>query len=417
MYKLRFLLIAFLGIWLMLWLCLTTASVYRVITQWVEGQDGGGDLKQHYAVGLMLKEEPENGYYLMYRDYYYMDWVIRLFHKDLYEAKVYNRDHNYRYGPLVAKMSQWSLLLPYNYWPLLWFLLSIAFGVMSYVLLQKSISGMVDDRVLWLLVVFGYPSSVYILSLFQNSFASLLILCGAGYLLSKDKSICAGLLFGLIFYKPQILVYVTGFVFFAGNWRFAVGAGLSSSGMMLLSLIVCGWESHVFWVQSLFEIMRGIQGDEMRTNIPWKGFVLTALPQAWHKMATVGTNVMMLLAFVGSIFLIWRSRKKNIWREANSLYWGAMFWVLFSPHVKVYELSLALPCWFLTTTFSFESSKQMKQLVAFHILFWISGFLGLFCRYLDISVVAPFLTIWYILVLWRMCENGRSEQSEGVKTN
>ncbi|MEM9445698.1 MAG: glycosyltransferase family 87 protein [Verrucomicrobiota bacterium] len=364
----------------------------------------------------MLKENPENGYQLIYRDYIYMDWLIRLFHYDMYEAKNYQRDHNYRYGPIVAKISEWALILPYKYWPALWFGLSILLAGVSYFFLDKSLDLRINP-ISGLLVVLGYPSSVYLISLYQNSFVSLAIVCSAGYLVCKKKSFLAGLLFGVIFYKPQILVYVTAFVLFTGNIRFVLGAGLSSTLFMLISLAVCGLDAHLYWFQSLSEVMRGIQGDEMQTNIPWKGFVLTVFPEAWHQAGLIGGQVIMFAVFIWSQWMIWHQRKEGAWKEWYSLYWGVAFWALFSPHVKVYELSLALPCWFLMLSLqsSFYKKDEALKVDTLHGLFWTSGFLALFCRFIGASIVAPLLTLWYILCLLLMSKKV-SVPSKSLKT-
>ncbi|MEM9399040.1 MAG: glycosyltransferase family 87 protein [Verrucomicrobiota bacterium] len=388
--------------WLVVWFYLCLSNAFQTIQSWEYGKDAGSDLKQHYTVALMLDDAKsrQEGYRSIYRDFHFSTEITKIFHEANYKKGAYLDRHNYRYGPLVAWLSQKSLPIPYNYWPAGWFMLSLlAASASMYLIRQFLDSHSKYNHAHILLFILAFPATIYTFVIYQNTLISLLLVCVSLYFLKKDKPWIAGIFFGLLFYKPQILVYAGAVMFLCGQWRFCLSAGVIALAQFLLSLLVCGVEANIYWVESILEIIRGVQGDEMQTNIPWKGFFYTVLPENLHTPARYLTYGLSLLGLCGTILFYYRIPKNTHWQQWHLFGLAVVYWLIFSPHVKAYELTLAIPLWL--------NARPQNALIR-HLsdsLLWISALLGLFCRFINYSLAAPLLTIWILLMLYHYMES------------
>jgi hypothetical protein len=377
-------------------LVLILQEVAGVLHGWEEGRDGGGDLKQHYTVGRMLESSPD--YRPIYRDFVFSQEVTRLFSREAYDEGRYLDRHNYRYGPLVAWFSWKLLTVPYPWWLAGWLVFSCACAGISWILLRgcaKVRSGSV--------LFFSFPPLLYGLSIFQNHLLTLVIAASVLFLLAQTRPFLAGLVFGcLAAYKPQLLPYVAGLMLLAGQWRFFGGAALTGAAWVILSLLLCGWEAHLLWWESLQEIFQGIQGDEMQTNASWKGFVLTVFPEGLQSVGSLLTGLLGLSAAAALVGASCRGRIRLGAVEYFSLALG--WWLLFTPHVKAYELVLALPLWLLLRR------EKETGFDAWGLSLWLIGLAAAACRFLDFSPAAPLLTVWWGAALWSLAWSGVAEQ-------
>lgn len=358
--------------------------------KWQTGTDWGGDLKQHYAAGITLKKQD---YSILYRGFHFGPILAETFHK---EDAAPIAKFNYRYCPLVAWFSEKMTFFSYNFWLDAWLAASILFYVAAFFLLKKICAEISFSNSLTTLYFFAFPPFLYNLSIFQNSALTFLIFAGIAVFLRKEKDFLGGLLLSCAFYKPQFAPYIGTFMLLARRWKFI--SGLIAGGMFwfLLSVLLCGWQAHVDYLGSIMETLRGIQDDEMGTNIPWKGFILTVFPENWQPSAQVAMWIVSLLFLIVLPLILRRYEKENSW-PADYVFWmSVLFWMIFSPHVKSYEMILGMGWWLIFTSLVKENPKWFSL----SILFWLIGALAVAARFIGASLAAPMLTLWFAVSIW-----------------
>lgn len=396
-FRLGNLLLGFGLVWLGLGFSMLAMQAWQQRGAWRFGENRGGDLKQHYAVGLMLAER-EGDYRPLYRDFVFSEEITRIFNEDLYKEGRYLDRHNYRYGPLIAWISWKLYAIPYGLWVKTWGLLSLIFAVATLALLRKTErgTGVAPPLFLETVLFLGFPPLLYGFSIYQNAPLTLLLSAVAAWLLKNRQAWPAGLVFGSICYKPQLMPYIAGIMLLCGQWRFALATGLSTAFWLLAGLLLCGWESHRLWMESLMEIIHGLQGDEMETNMPWKGFVLTVVPGDFQGAAMLLANGLGLLLLGVLVYFAHRARKHPAWSPHHIFYLALLWWLLFTPHVKAYELVLALPLMMVLVRLGNPLQAVAGWALA---LLYLSGFAVVSCRFLGFSPGAPLVTLAFGLAL------------------
>lgn len=175
-----------------------------------------------------------------------------------------------------------------------------------------------------------------------------------------------------------------------------MGTGLATAFWLLAGLLLCGWEAHRQWVESLLEIIHGVQGDEMETNMPWKGFVLTAVPEGCQGAAMLLANGLGLLLLGVLVYVAHRIKKHPAWNPHHVFYLALLWWLLFTPHVKAYELVLALPLMMVLARIGDPMKAMARGALA---LFYLSGFAAAGCRFVGFSPGAPLVTVAFLMAL------------------
>ncbi len=374
--------------------CLLANFYLHLPTQWQPGTNLGGDLKQFYAAGQMLKRED---YHVLYRDYHFGRELYRWFDRKAFDRDEKLERFNFRYSPLYAWISEKMLPLPYILWVKGWFWFSIACTVAASLLLLNGLPRLGKMTASCWLLLLSFAPLTYTLGLEQNACLTFLILCASCYLLRNNQALAAGLVFSCAFYKPQFALCGLLLMLLTGHKRFCAGLILGSALWTALSLFLCGWHAHVDWLHSLWEILRGRQSDEMTTNIAWKGFALTALPGGWQN---AGMLLSYLFALAALVWFVWRLNKLQSlksWSADLTLALAVVYWLIFTPHVKSYELVLGL-VWCI---YFLRLPLPRRAVLFWTAFFWSCGLLALTARCWQVSLVAAPLTLWLVLTVER----------------
>jgi hypothetical protein len=104
----------------------------------------------------------------------------------------------------------------------------------------------------------------------QNTFLSLLLLAGAVTLWRSDRAFAAGIVAGLLFYKPQVALVVSLVLFADRGWRAALGLAATGLATLLLTVLV----------------MPGALGEYLHTlphNVDW---IQNQHPYNWGRQVT-----------------------------------------------------------------------------------------------------------------------------------
>ena len=253
----------------------------------------------------------------------------------------------------------------------------------------------------WLFLAF--PPAINNLFYGQNGFLSTILL-GGGLLLLDSRPFIAGLLLGILSYKPQLAILIPVALLAGRNWRALIGAAVSGISLALISLIVFGIAT---WKAFL-------------NNIPYATEVLKYQKEYWSKMPTIfagarfmGAELPMTEVLQGSIALVAMGIVAWIW------------WRRVSLPLRASSLSLAI---FFTAPFAFEydlvlialpfawlgweevsAGRRTGQIIL--AICWIATFLSIWFPGLQLSLL--YLVVMFGLVIYRsLSDSGRDDDTE-----
>lgn len=96
-------------------------------------------------------------------------------------------------------------------------------------------------------LVIVFPGFIGALNLGQNSALTLNILFWGWVLISRDRPVLGGLVWGLLVYKPVWLVAFFLVPLLGGRWRVCLAMILSATGLALMTLPIVGWQTWLDW--------------------------------------------------------------------------------------------------------------------------------------------------------------------------
>jgi alpha-1,2-mannosyltransferase len=148
----------------------------------------------------------------------------------------------FNYPPVYLILCAALAHLPY----LVAFVLFIAATLAFYVAVARHV---LDDRsITALLVLAAFPMVFWTIGLGQNAFLTA-ALFGMATLWIDRRPVAAGLLFGLLCYKPHFGLLLPIALAAGGYWRSFAAAAVSAGSLILLSLLLFGWDTwHAFFV-------------------------------------------------------------------------------------------------------------------------------------------------------------------------
>jgi hypothetical protein len=181
----------------------------------------------------------------------------------------------------------------------------IAFEAVSLLLCLLVARGIVKAKD-WaiLLPLLAFPSVFWTMGLGQNAFLTAALFGGALLLIDRRPTL-AGMLFGLLCYKPHFGLLIPVALVAGGRWRAFAGAAVAGAAMVALSIALFGWQT---W-QDFFALAAGSHSTYESGRIDLSGFVtlfgglrLMGLPSA-IAYALQGVGSLVAIALVA---VVWR---------------------------------------------------------------------------------------------------------------
>lgn len=271
----------------------------------------------------------------------------------------------YHYPPVFT-----LLIAPLSHLPYVWAVVAYQLlGFACYVLAMRRVLAPMPQG-LWLSAVVGFPAVWVNLMHAHNGFLTAALL-GLGLALLPTRPVRAGLLFGLLCYKPQFGLLIPFALLAAGQWRAFAAAACMVLALVALSVLCFGLEAwQAWWRYSQFSHEAVISGGAT----------------GWHKMQTVfaalrlwGASASVAYAVYGGVAALvlgvvlwaWRTPSVPYAIKASLLVLGTL---LVAPYAFDYDLMLFAPAIAFLAVYLHQHG-HMRHLPTLMALLWLSPFL------------------------------------------
>ena len=255
------------------------------------------------------------------------------------EARVSHPQHHriWAYPPTYM-----LIILPLSFLP---FLASLVFWGTATLAGYVSVIKRIAPHPLTVWLTLAFPPSFHNLVRGQNGFLSG-IFFGSGLLILDYRPLAAGLLLGLMVFKPHLAILIP-FALVAGrHWQAIAGFALSALGMILLSIAAFGTAVWSVFLQFTFHEGKSLLDPaDMASNL---------MPTVYFAGGMLGLNPSLALGVHWTVVCITTAIALWTWYQRASLRVRASTLIiatlLFSPRLLIYDYTLlAIPLAFLGT--------------------------------------------------------------------
>jgi hypothetical protein len=179
------------------------------------------------------------------------------------------------------------------------------------------------------------PAAIDNIATGQNGFLSGALLCG-GLLLPKSRPILAGVLIGLLSFKPQFGILLPFLLLSGGYYRTFVTAAAVAVGLVLASLLLFGTEPWRIYFENAMPSHRGFLENG-------GGFAILTMPSVFNASRLLGLPVTFSYVLQGAVALViiavcsWTYSRQTIdlGRKAPLAMVGTL---LVTPYCSAYDL-------------------------------------------------------------------------------
>jgi arabinofuranan 3-O-arabinosyltransferase len=297
---------------------------------WLVAPGGGGveaDFVNVWAAGkLTLSGHPALAY----------DWPTHKLAEVAALGHPFDGYYGWHYPPTFLFVAAALALLPYAAAFLIWTVATF----LPYLVAVRTIIG---DRVGYLLAA-AFPAVVANFFVGQNGFLSAALLGGALVLIERRQTLLAGVLIGLLAYKPHLGLLIPVALIAGGAWRTIATAAIVAALIAAAAWLSFGTES---WLGFLGHIGQSSQAVFADGKADWG-----KLQTAFGAVRTLGGSETLAWATQGLVALLTAAAVAALWRsdaafeiKAAALGTGAL---LATPYLYMYDLAvLAVPLAFL----------------------------------------------------------------------
>jgi alpha-1,2-mannosyltransferase len=177
------------------------------------------------------------------------------------------------------------------------------------------------------------PTTTIMLVAGQSGFLAGALVMG-GFRLLKTRPILAGVLFGLLTYKPQLGLLVPIALLAAGSWRCIAAAGLTIVALVILAGAAFGWSIWTTWLTALPAYSRQFDAGAVAYNL------MPTLTANLQMLGITLSTARLVQAGAGLCvaIIMWRVFRRGITASSTNALLAGTF--LATPHAFVYDLPM-----------------------------------------------------------------------------
>ena len=296
-----------------------------------QGRPLGSDFSNVYAAGTYVLEGQASAAF---------DWPAQYAR----EKAIFGVDtqfYGWHYPPFFLFVAGALATMPYMLALAVWQGVTLAlylFCIRAILISSPSPAKEEAKNKIWLLLAIAFPAVMVNLGHGHNGFLSAALMGGALVLLDR-RPVLAGILFGLLSYKPQFGLLIPLVLIVSGRWRILTAAAATVAVLILITTLAFGTE-----------VWRAFFASMHFTRVE----VLEAGGTGWHKIQSVFAWVRMwggglplayaaqgaaTLAAAGALVWLWRS-EAAFPLKAAALAIGA---ILATPYSLDYDMMVLAP--------------------------------------------------------------------------
>lgn len=240
------------------------------------------------------------------------------------------------------------------------------------------------------------PAALWTMIAGQNAFLSVGLFYGGMRLLDRSP-VAAGVLLGLLSYKPQLWVLIPVALLAARRWQALACAIGTATVMALASLLVFGLE---FWIQFLEMARESSMPQFTEQMFRHVSTFMTTILAAGHILGLPSSiaNLVHLAGAAAAVLLVWRSfRRYPLSDESTAILAAGTF--LISPYLINYDLLLLMPAALMVFRRRVEADLYPGELL-FYVGLWLVPNLGIRLNSLGIPVT-PIFVVGLLFLAWQ----------------
>jgi hypothetical protein len=190
----------------------------------------------------------------------------------------------------------------------------------------------------------------------QNGFLTAALLLGGAGLL-RSRPVLAGILLGLLSYKPQFGLLIGVALVAAGMWRTALAAAVTVAAMVVASLVAFGMEPWIAWVRAMPEFVQIVDGQ--------RGHLAHLIPTARSDALALGATeqvagLMQAAVTTAAAAAVWIAFRRGSGPLAVAAL--AVASVLAAPYAFIYDLTV------VAGAIALVAAERLKALSAAELL-------------------------------------------------
>lgn len=304
------------------------------------------------------------------------------------------KDVQWFYPPtfLLAIVSLFSAL-PFYLSLVLWLMCTLAMAVFSSYMLVPKYKNLA-------FLTLGFPAVMYNFRWGQNSFLSTSLL-GLGIAFMQSNPVLAGLMFGLMTYKPQLACFPFLILLLTKEWKVLRWSVFFSLLTVLISIILFGKN---VWFAFLYHFFN--KTSALLTTI----WIKTAgiQPTLYTTLRLFGINGLLLKLLIALTGILVTILIMIIWKRTNrlSLRGSAMILGIFAfmPYFIQYDLMLlSIP--FVLLVYDFMENGCQKYEVVVLASLWLMPLINMIIVNLTYVQISPLITMCVLVLVLLRAKN------------
>ena len=301
------------------------------------------------------------------------------------KVAAHNPDVGYTYWsypPTFLVVALPTALLPYRWSLLVW----LAATLTAYCLVIWAI--VPDADALW--IALAFPGTALNALAGQNGFLTT-ALFGAGLLLLRRKPLRAGVMFGLLTFKPQLGLLVPLVLIATRRWRAIAAAAFTTVAFAAISLMLFGVQTWAAFLHSLPESSRQLNNAQMgwgKIQSVYGGLRLLGFGSG----PAYSIQVIVALVSAAIAVIVWRAHRVTFDIKAAVLVTATL---LVTPYVADYDfVLLALPIAWMARDGAQNGFLSWEKPIL--LMSWL---LPLFARFLALKASIPLAPLVIAIML------------------
>jgi hypothetical protein len=318
------------------------------------------------------------------------------------------RYYAFQYPPVFLLVAASMAKLPYLASLAVWQAATFVLYLLAIRAILFSANGVMPDK-LWLLLAIAFPAVFINLGHGQNGFLTVALFGGALALLDR-RPIVAGMLIGLLIYKPQFGLMIPLVLLATGRWRVVAAAAATVAALLLVTLIALGPAVWPAFLDSM-TITRVVLLEE--GDIGWfKIQSVFAWVRLWGGPVGLAYAIQGLVTLIVAAALVWFWRSPARYPlKASALLIGSL---LATPFCLDYDLMLLAPVIAFLALDGLRHGFCYWHKTVLAALWLVPLIARSVTEAISIPLAAPLLLAAFIFVLQRAISEGSGFQSNGA---